>query len=80
MTTFPRSANGNYLGWRQRLRYRLGLKPWRECPGRRHYLTALYGDGLRDREYRVYCEYCTARWKGLAEAHRDTVTVGWRKL
>ncbi len=69
----PREVNGNRLRLWNRLRWRLGLVPFRRCPGR-HRGRNIYGDeinmagGMRSR-----CLDCEKRWPSLIRGDSEVV-------
>lgn len=42
----PSYVHGHELGWVARLRWRLGLKPFRRCPSDEHRWRNIYGDEI----------------------------------
>lgn len=68
---------GHRLRWWNRLRYRLGLVPFRRCPGR-HRIVNVYGDEINARGgYRSHCLDCEKHWPSLMGASNE---VGVRVL
>lgn len=62
----PHTVNGNYLNWRARLRWRLGLYPFRRCPNGSHMIRNIYGDEIIARNWkRSKCLYCRKTWPYL---------------
>lgn len=56
---------GHRLRWWNRLRYRLGLVPFRACPGR-HRIVNVYGDEIIARNWqRSHCLDCEKHWPSL---------------